>query len=47
MEIKVEELDGVYETTLAAYASAIIKLKLLVMVVTIRDGVAVTITVLR
>jgi len=41
MEIEVEELDGVYEVNLAAYASAIIKLKLLVMVVTIRDGVAV------
>ncbi len=41
MEIEVEELDGVYEINLASYASAIIKLKLLVMVVTIRDGVAV------
>ena len=42
MEIEVEELDGVYETDLASYANASRKVsKRLVMVVTIRDGVAV------
>ena len=42
MEIEVEELDGVYETNLASYANASRKVaKRPVMVVTIRDGVAV------
>jgi hypothetical protein len=40
MEIEVEELDGVYETTIASAFNRRVS-KHLVMVVTIRDGVAV------
>jgi helix-turn-helix protein len=41
MEIEVEELDGVYETTIASAFNRRVS-KHLVMVVTIRDGVAVS-----